>query len=373
MAIMMLACIFLATIPPVDGYTPPSAPVLELVSIGSGAVSLRWNQPNDNGSPITGYNIHRGEAPGGETFYASVQGAGNLTYIDTGLVNGRTYHYRVCAVNEAGPGALSNEISASPLSVPGVPTHLSGSSGVSSVTLRWLAPYDNGGLSIIQYKVYRSDTSQTELFLANCTATTFTDTGLTIGRVYYYRVSAENAFGESDLSDEVSVTVADVPGTVTGLMAMAGNASVTLNWTAPGHTGGTPITGYLIYRGTQSGSESFLWNTAFLNYTDTELTNGQTYYYYVRVSNSNGAGQPSGEVSSTPLTTPYAPKELKASRADQATILTWSPPKVDALSETSFTTALRGTTQGSEIFILQLHLDLLHGHGLTNGGPIYIW
>ena len=64
---------------------------------------------------------------------------------------------------------MSNEVSATPLSVPGVPTAFEGSSGVSSITLTWLAPYDDGGLPIIQYKIYRSATSGTEIFLASTT------------------------------------------------------------------------------------------------------------------------------------------------------------------------------------------------------------
>lgn len=371
LAFLMLWCILLAAIPPVDGYMAPSAPVLEIESTGSGMVSLRWTLPNDNGSPITGYNIYRGESTGTETYFDSVQDADILTYTNTGLVNGRTYYYKVAAVNEAGPGEMSNEVSATPLSVPGVPTAFEGSSGVSSITLTWLAPYDDGGLPIIQYKIYRSATSGTEIFLANTTVATFTDTGLTIGRVYYYMVSAENAFGEGGCTEEISVTVADVPGPVTGLMAVAGNASVTLNWTAPSHTGGTPITGYLIYRGTESGQETFLWNTASLSFKDTDLINGQTYYYKVRVSNSNGAGQPSGEVSSTPLTTPYAPTDLLASRADQAAILTWLAPTVDGGSPILYYRVYRGTTPGTEIFISNSTITSFMDNGLTNGRTYY--
>jgi fibronectin type 3 domain-containing protein len=334
-------------------------------------VSLKWTLPNDNGSPITGYNIYRGEAAGTETYFDSVQEEDILIYTNTGLVNGRTYYYQVAAVNEAGPGEMSNEVSATPLSVPGVPSAFEGSSGVSSITLTWLAPYDDGGLPVIQYKIYRSATSGTEIFLANTTVTTFTDTGLTIGRVYYYMVSAENAFGEGGCTEEILVTVADVPGPVTGLMAVAGNASVTLNWTAPSHTGGTPITGYLIYRGTESGQETFLWNTATLNFKDTDLINGQTYYYKVRVSNSNGAGQPSGEVSSTPLTTPYAPTDLLATRADQAAILTWLAPTVDGGTSILYYRIYRGTTPGTEIFISNSTITSFMDNGLTNGRTYY--
>ena len=46
---------------------------------------------------------------------------GALTYTDTGLSNGTTYFYKVAAINSAGTGALSNEVSATPTAPPPSP------------------------------------------------------------------------------------------------------------------------------------------------------------------------------------------------------------------------------------------------------------
>ena len=54
----------------------------------------------------------------------------------------------------------------------------------------------------------------------------------------------------------VTITATTVPGPPTSVQATAGNRSVTVQWTAPTDTGGTPITGYTVraYTGSTSGS-----------------------------------------------------------------------------------------------------------------------
>src|SRR5205085_6504957 len=73
-------------------------------------VHLSWSAPADGGAAITGYNVYRGTSAGGETM---LTGLGNLTSFDDGAVTpGGRYYYRVTAVNTAGEGAQSNEVSA---------------------------------------------------------------------------------------------------------------------------------------------------------------------------------------------------------------------------------------------------------------------
>ena len=99
-----------------DGWVPPppqvpAAPTLT-GSAGDGAVNLGWVAPWDGGSPITGYAIYRGLAPGTATDHAST----GLTagYTDTDVSNGTTYYYQVAALNALGTGPRSNEVSAAP-------------------------------------------------------------------------------------------------------------------------------------------------------------------------------------------------------------------------------------------------------------------
>jgi len=82
-----------------------------------------------------------------------------------------------------------------------------------------------------------------------------------------------------------------VPGVPTGLTATPSNAQVVLAWAAPASDGGSPITGYKLYRSTASGGTySLIASPTALTYTNTGLTNGQTYWYKVSAVNANGEG-----------------------------------------------------------------------------------
>jgi fibronectin type III domain protein len=96
----------------------PSAPSLS-ASAGDAKVSLSWNAPADGGAPVTGYNVYRGTAAGGETLLKAL--ANVTSYDDTTAANATKYYYRVAAVNSVGEGTLSNEASATPSASPPPP------------------------------------------------------------------------------------------------------------------------------------------------------------------------------------------------------------------------------------------------------------
>ena len=91
------------------------------------------------------------------------------------------------------------------------------------------------------------------------------------------------------------------PGAPNLTAASAGNASVALSWTAPASDGGSPLTGYEVWRGTTSGAASLLTTLGMTtSYTDTDVSNGSTYYYQVAAVNAVGTGAGSNERSATP-------------------------------------------------------------------------
>ncbi|TLY04110.1 MAG: hypothetical protein E6K87_03605, partial [Thaumarchaeota archaeon] len=107
--------------------------------------------------------------------------------------------------------------------------------------------------------------------------------------------------GSISHSINVAVTVLTVPYAPQNLQTTSGNAQVSLSWSAPSNNGGSAITNYNIYRSTSSGSETFIATTGnVLSYTDSGLTNGQTYYYKVTAINSVGESLSSNEASATP-------------------------------------------------------------------------
>jgi fibronectin type 3 domain-containing protein len=178
----------------------PTAPDLS-AELQGGSVSLTWVPPvNPGSSPISGYKVYRGMTSGALVEIASI---GNVTsYTDANVSNGKTYFYRVAALNGAGEGQLSNEASVSVGAVPTAPLGLMATAGSANVSLTWDAPEDDGGWEITAYRVYRgnSEGSLTLLItLGNVTA--FVDNSVTNGQTYYYKVSAVNEFGEGPASE----------------------------------------------------------------------------------------------------------------------------------------------------------------------------
>jgi hypothetical protein len=103
------------TPPPI---TPPSAPFALMAGVASAQVSVSWTAPSSTGgSAVTGYNVYMSTAPGaGGAKIASVTAT---NYTATGLTNGTTYYFEVTAVNTAGEGPASTQVSATPVAPPG--------------------------------------------------------------------------------------------------------------------------------------------------------------------------------------------------------------------------------------------------------------
>jgi fibronectin type 3 domain-containing protein len=342
----------------------PSAPQSLAATAGSGSVSLTWTAPaNNGGAAISGYNIYRGTSAGGEgtTPVGTVSGT-TLSFTDTGLTNGTTYFYTVKAVNSAGTSAASNEASATPTAVtatvPTAPQSLTATGASKSVQLSWSAPSSNGGSPITGYNVYRGTSAggegTTPVGTVSGTTLSFTDTGLTNGTTYFYTVKAVNAVGTSLPSNEANATPqATVPGAPTGLVASAGDTKVVLSWTVPNSDGGSPITGYNVYRGTSPNGEGStpVATAVSSTFTDTGLTNGITYYYKVAAVNAVGTSPQSGEANATPqpaVTVPSAPQTLTATGSNGAVQLSWSAPASNGGAAVTSYSVYRSTTAGGE-------------------------
>ncbi len=113
------------------------------------------------------------------------------------------------------------------------------------------------------------------------------------------------------------------PGVPTSLTVTPGKGQVSLTWQAPAGL----ITGYNVYRSTSEiGTYSLISSPWVLTYTDTNVTNGQTYFYQVSAVNSVGEGPESSGVSVTPLGMPTVPQNLQGTPGNGQVILTWSAP-----------------------------------------------
>jgi len=135
------------------------------------------------------------------------------------------------------------------------------------------------------------------------------------------------------------------------VVATAGNAQVVVSWIVPTSDGGSPITGYNVYRATSPGGElapPIGANVSGTSFTDPGLSNGTTYYYTVTAVNAVGESPQSAEASATPQTVPSAPTGLVATAGNQQVALSWVAPASNGGSAITSYNVYRGISAGGE-------------------------
>jgi fibronectin type 3 domain-containing protein len=174
----------------VVGMIMPSVPSgLTVSSVGSIGITLLWN-------PVTGateYRIYRSSSASGT--YTQIGTSTGASYTNTGLSGATTYYYKVSAYNTGGESAQSGQVSGT--TTPAVPSGVTASQASStSSTVSW-----NPVTGATGYRIYRSlSSSGTYTQVGTSTGASYTNTGLTSGTYYYYKVSAYSSVGESALS-----------------------------------------------------------------------------------------------------------------------------------------------------------------------------
>jgi fibronectin type 3 domain-containing protein len=154
-----------------------------------------------------------------------------------------------------------------------------------------------------------------------------------------------------------------VPSAPTGLAATAGNAQVTLSWTAS-----SGATGYYVKRSTASGGPYMQISAeSASSYTDTGLTNGTQYFYVVSAYNSTGQSATSAQASATPsLASPATSTGLSAAAGNTQVVLSWNV----SAGATSYHVK-RSTVSGGETQIAAPTSNNYTDTGLTNGDKYF--
>ena len=338
--------------------TAPSIPSGLMATAGNAQVSLTWSAS----TAATSYHVKRATTTGGP--YTQVAAPASASFTDSALTNGTMYFYVVSAVNSAGESANSSEASAKPAApaqAPAAPTTLMATAGNAQISLTWTA-----SATATSYNVKRATTTGGPYTqISSPTATNFTDTGRTNGTTYFYVVSAVNSVGESANSTQASATPTaptQVPAAPAGLMATAGNAQVSLTWSAS-----TGATSYHLKRSTTNGGPyTQIAAPTAATFTDTGLTNGTTYFYVVSALNSAGESANSTQASaapSAPTQPPAAPTGLQAVPGNAQVALTWT----SSSGATNYHVKRSMTTGGPYTQIAAPTAATFTDTGLTNG------
>ena len=316
---------------PTSGGIVPGAPTLQTAIPGSSTVQLNWITPTV-GAPITNYQY---SINGGTTYTTFIPAVTGVSTDISGLTNGVAYAFRLRAINAAGIGAASGQLTATPNIKPGVPTPISTTPGNTVATVYWSNP--TTGLPIIRYQYSINSGLNWSNFNPDVSgsATAGIITGLTNGVTYTILLRSVNSVDNSFASNPIQVTPTSgitVPGTPTNVTAVAGNLTATMSWTVPS-TGGSPITRYqYAFTNVDASFNSFNPDVSgsATSGTITGLTNGRTYTVFVRARNSVGAGIAAAAVSVTPNVAPGAPTLLTATPFNGFARLTWTAPTTGA-------------------------------------------
>ena len=177
---------------------------------------------------------------------------------------------------------------------PSAPTTPTATAGISSATVSWVAPANNGGV-ITGYVVtpYLNGVAQAPVNY-DATATSRTLTGLTPGGSYTFTVAATNAYGTSTASpNSAAVIPYALPAAPATPTVTAGTQAATPTWVAPANNGAA-ITGYVVtpYIGA-TGQTPQTFNSTAVSQTLTGLTAGTAYSFTVAAINIAGTGPPS--------------------------------------------------------------------------------
>jgi uncharacterized repeat protein (TIGR01451 family) len=99
-----------AAFDPVEPTTPASPQMVSAVSQSSPSGALvTWLEPDNGGSPITGYNVYRGTTSGFENLLAQVSGETTTKYFDPSPPPGNVFYY-ARAINAIGEGNHCGEV-----------------------------------------------------------------------------------------------------------------------------------------------------------------------------------------------------------------------------------------------------------------------
>ncbi|XP_050067771.1 twitchin isoform X12 [Anopheles maculipalpis] len=319
----------------------PSAPTV--VDWSENHAVLKWPEPDDGGSPITGYIIEKKDKYSPIWEKAIETNSPNPTATVGGLVEGNEYQFRVIAINKAGPSDPSDSsrtFTAKPRFAP------------PKIDRRTIRDLSISAGSMLKFDVAISGEPAPKCeWRVNKAIVTGGDRRLEILNTDYnskfilrpanrgdsgdYEITATNSSGRDHVL--VQVTVTDKPGPPEGPLTASDITKETckLKWKRPKDDGGCDIEYYQIER---FDDDVKAWvphaRSVETNADINGLQDGKKYKFRVSAINAEGESKPlemAGDfIAKNPFDEPSAPRDCKATDWGTDFVkLAWQPPVSD--------------------------------------------
>ena len=339
---------------------PANPTVLHSTATKPTEAPLAWT---DNSGDELMFRVDRSTNGSTYTFLGYTM-AGVTAYTDTGLSPSTKYYYRVRAENVAGNSGYATYTYTTSNGIPDAPSGLTASSISSNkVVLTWA---DNS-IDESLFRVERSLNGSTYTSIGTTAANvaTYSDSGLAASTLYYYRVRAENKYGNSAYTTYSVTTLITEPTVQTsGLQFTTVNdGSESISFT-PGNgtrrllliradsaVSANPVdnstyTASNAYgSGTQVGSGNYaVYSDTGSSLTVTGLTAGVRYY--ISAYEYNGAGGSENYLTANPATGSFVIAVVEP--AVQASNVT-----ISSLTYSSMTVACTKGSGSRRIFVVR--------------------
>lgn len=230
---------------------PPVAPTNLTATVASSQqINLSWQ---DNATNETGYYVERAPSAKGKWTVIATLGANVTSYQNTGLIQETIYYYRVRCKAGNSYSSYSNTANAMTATLAAPIALTATVASVSQINLSWT---DNTTYET-NYYVERATASggpYTQVGSLGANVITYSNTGLSVGTTYYYRVRAYDGTNYSAYSSVVNQTIRTIVATA------GANGSITPSGTVAVANGFTkvftmiPNAGYKIASVTVDGS-----------------------------------------------------------------------------------------------------------------------
>jgi hypothetical protein len=262
---LLLVCLFTRA----SWAAAPKAPTnLIATAASSRQINLSWK---DNATNETNYYVERAPTSSGTWTVIATLGANTTSYQNSGLTQSTAYYYRVRCKAGSTYSSYSNTANATTAALA-APTSLTATvASASQINLSWT---DNTTYET-NYYVERATASggpYTQVGSLGANVTGYSDTGLTAGTTYYYRVRAYDGTNYSVYSNTANATIITITASAgtggnispTGVVMVSQGANQTFTI--------TPNTGYQISNVLVDGSSvgvvnSYTFNNVTANHT----------------------------------------------------------------------------------------------------------